>query len=162
MDWLGLINAVASVATAIGVLIAGQQIRLAKKLAITQFEDELTRQFREIIQKIPVDALLGYELDEQSYREARDDFFRYIDLSNEQIFLRKNGRVSDATWKLWNDGIQAFLKRPAFDRAWQEFTRESNDIFKELRILHKSNFQFDPKSQEGQRLLSGAGAKDES
>ena len=152
MDWLSLVNALASIATAIAVFMAWWQIRLAKQLAKTQFEDDLSRQFREIIQKIPVDALLGKELDEESYRESRDDFFRYIDLCNEQVFLRMNDRVSDATWKLWSDGIRAFLNRPAFKRAWLEFTKESPDIFRELRVVYEEDFKFDPESGKEKRL----------
>lgn len=161
MDWISLVNAAASVATAVAVFIAGWQIRLAKRLAVTQFEDELTKQFREIIHTIPIEALLGLPLEEHRYREARDDIFRYIDLCNEQVFLRMNGRVSDATWRLWSDGIKAFLRRPAFDRAWREFTNESSDIFRELRALHENDFRFDPGGREGKRLLRGGGGKDE-
>lgn len=53
MDWLSLISAGASVATSVGVFLAGWQIRLAKRQAKTQFEDELTRQYREITKEIP-------------------------------------------------------------------------------------------------------------
>ena len=74
MDWLSIVGSVASVATAIGVFVAGWQIRLAKQLARTQFEDTLTQQFREIIWKIPVDALIGLEISEDHYQQTRDDF----------------------------------------------------------------------------------------
>jgi hypothetical protein len=144
MDWLSLVGSLASVATAIGVFVAGWQIRLAKQLARTQFEDTLTKEFREIIWKIPVDALIGLELSEDKYRETRDDFFRYIDLSNEQVFLRKNNRISKATWELWRDGMKAFLARPSFNRAWREFREASPDIFKELRRLEDEHFKKDP------------------
>lgn len=86
MDWPSLISAGASVATAIAVLLAGWQIRLAKKQAKTQFEDDLTRQYREIIKDIPTDALLGRELSKDDYKNTRHAFYRYIDLSNEQFF----------------------------------------------------------------------------
>ena len=83
MDWLSLISACASVATAIGVSLAGWQIRLAKRQAKIQFEDDLTRQYREIIREIPTDALLGRDISEQEYQKARHAFYRYLDLSNE-------------------------------------------------------------------------------
>ena len=144
MDWLSIVGSVASVATAIGVFVAGWQIRLAKQLARTQFEDTLTQQFRDIIWKIPVDALIGLEISEEQYQQTRDDFFRYIDLSNEQVFLRKNNRISKATWELWRDGMKAFLARPSFNRAWKEFKAASPDIFRELRRLEGENFETDP------------------
>lgn len=141
---LELLTAAASLATAIGVLVAAYQIRLTRQLSRTQFEDDLTKQFREIIRRIPIEALLGEELSEEAYDRTRDDFFRYIDLSNEQVFLRRNDRVSARTWKLWCEGIKAFLSRPAFGRAWGEFKDKSPDTFKELRRLEREGYKIDP------------------
>ena len=141
---LELLTAAASLATAVGVIVAAYQIRLTRQLSRTQFEDDLTKQFREIIRRIPIEALLGEELGEEAYDRTRDDFFRYIDLSNEQVFLRRNDRVSARTWKLWCEGIKAFLSRPAFGRAWGEFKDKSPDTFKELRRLEREGFKVDP------------------
>lgn len=141
---LELLTAAASLATAIGVIVAAYQIRLTRQLSRTQFEDDLTKQFRDIIRRIPIEALLGEELSEEAYDRTRDDFFRYIDLSNEQVFLRRNDRVSARTWKLWCEGIKAFLSRPAFGRAWGEFKDKSPDTFKELRRLEREDFKIDP------------------
>jgi hypothetical protein len=144
LNMLELLTAAASLATAIGVIVAAYQIRLTRQLSRTQFEDDLTKQFREIIRRIPIEALLGEELCEEAYDRTRDDFFRYIDLSNEQVFLRRNDRVSARTWKLWCEGIKAFLSRPAFGRAWGEFKDKSPDTFKELRRLEREDFKIDP------------------
>ena len=141
---LELLTAAASLATAIGVIVAAYQIRLTRQLSRTQFEDDLTKQFREIIRRIPIEALLGEELSEEAYDRTRDDFFRYIDLSNEQVFLRRNDRVSARTWKLWCEGIKAFLSLPAFGRAWGEFKDKSPDSFKELRRLEREGYKIDP------------------
>ena len=89
MNWMAFITTVASVATAFGVLFAWWQIRLAKQQAITQFEDGLAREYRNIAQKIPVKALLGDEIEEKAYEKALDDFYHYIDLTNEQVFCAK-------------------------------------------------------------------------
>lgn len=144
MDWLSLIDAGASVATAVAVLLAGWQIRLAKKQSQTQFEDELTRQYREITKDIPTDALLGLEISEEKYQKARHAFYRYVDLSNEQIFLRQKRRVSMETWHLWRVGIKYHLTKPAFKRAWEEFQQEAPHNFKELQFLERKGFIGDP------------------
>ncbi|HEX6622547.1 MAG TPA: hypothetical protein VF064_02460, partial [Pyrinomonadaceae bacterium] len=81
LNMLELLTAAASLATAVGVIVAAYQIRLTRQLSRTQFEDDLTKQFREIIRRIPIEALLGEELSEEAYDRTRDDFFRYIDLS---------------------------------------------------------------------------------
>ncbi len=54
MDWVSIVDAVASVATAVGVLLAVWQIRMAKQAARSTFEDGLMQQYREIIKKIPI------------------------------------------------------------------------------------------------------------
>jgi hypothetical protein len=144
MEWLSWIEAGASVATAVGVLLAGWQIRTAKQLAKTEFEDSLTQQYREIIKCIPIEAMLGGDLGEYDQKKTLDDIYRYIDLSNEQVFLRRNNRVSGATWELWQEGIERHLKRHAFGEAWGLFKEKAPDDFRELRYVAAQNFQTDP------------------
>lgn len=143
INWLDWITAIASFVTAFGVLLAWYQIREARKQARTQFEDNLAREYREIASQFPVKALLGKELDEKEYSEALENLYHYIDLSNEQTFLRQKGRINADTWKSWCDGIKSNLSRPAFKRAWEEIKPHVND-FQELRRLEESDFKDDP------------------
>ena len=68
----------------------------------------------------------------------------YIDLTNEQIFLRQYNRVSAKTWENWRDGIKSNLARPAFKRAWNEIKLRVPKSFEELRRLEKVDFKDDP------------------
>ena len=145
MQWFALIEVISSVATALGVGFAALQLLLSKRLAQTQFEDDLTQQYREIIRCIPVRALLSKELDEETWQETFDDIYRYIDLSNEEVFHRLNKRVSRATWKLWQEGIKRHLQRPAFKRAWKSIKEESPNDFTELQMVEEEGFDTDPK-----------------
>lgn len=145
MNTNDLIQTSASVATAVGVLLAWWQIRTAKDQSITLFEDELTRQYREIAATLPVEALLGEPLNPKSQETQLTNFYRYIDLTNEQVFLRQRGRVRPTTWINWADGIQSHLARPAFREAWKEIMRRAPDSFTELRRLEKEDFQIDPR-----------------
>jgi len=144
MDFAAIFNSISSVATAIGVVVAATQLIASRKQSITQFEDALNREYREIIQKIPTKALLGEKLSEQEYQESLDNFYYYIDLTNEQIFLRKVRRVRKNTWQNWCDGIRSNLSRPAFYRAWKEIKRRSDRNFQELRMLEERNYMSDP------------------
>jgi len=139
---------IASVSTAIGVFLAWGQLLFTRRQAVVQFEDSLAREYREIMQELPVGAWLGEELDDKEYADALDTFYRYIDLSNMQIFLRKKGRVSAPTWEEWCNGIQWNLSRPAFRIAWVEIKLKAEDIFEELRRLEKSAFKDDPRNWE--------------
>ena len=144
MNWMELVTTIASVATAVAVFFAWWQIRLAKRQAITQFEDSLGREYREIAQRIPVKALLGEEIEDKLYEEALDDLYHYIDLTNEQVFLRQNNRITLKTWENWCDGIKSNLSRPAFKKAWAEIKSRATESFNELRRLDASGFKDDP------------------
>lgn len=146
ISWLDIVSAIASIATAVGIWFAWQQIRLAKQQATTQFEDNMAREYREIALQLPVKALLGEELNDKEYTQALDNFYHYIDLSNEQVFLRQNERISTETWINWCDGIKSNLSRPAFKKAWEEIKMRASDSFAELRRLEASGFKDDPHS----------------
>jgi hypothetical protein len=109
-----LIRAAASVAIAVGVIVAAWQLKMTKKQAITTFEDRIGREYRDLAALIPTKALLGEPLKDEEYTAAFDKLYRYIDLTNEQVFLRQIGRISRRTWNFWKEGIRSNFSRPAF------------------------------------------------
>lgn len=135
LDTLAVISAAASIATAVGVAIAGWQLALTKRQAVLQFEDQLSSQYRALIRDLPVGALLGERLSEAEQAAALNTFYHYFDLSNEQAFLHEQRRVSGATWESWKEGIEQNLRRPAFRAAWEEVSRRAPQSFDELRRL---------------------------
>jgi hypothetical protein len=145
-DWKDLpqwVSALASVVSASGLVLAYWQLKLMKRQAVTQFEDNLAREYRQLTARLPAKAMLGAELTDDEYGRDLDEFIHYIDLSNEQVFLRQCKRISLATWRNWRDGIRSNLNRPAFARAWWEI-KERSDNFSELRRLEAEGFQSDP------------------
>lgn len=147
-DPLSLIQTCLTAVNATAIFVAAWQLRMTKRQAITTFEDTIAREYRDLANDLPIEAILGEELpkdlSEKEGRAAFEVFCHYFDLCNEQVFLREIGRVSDKTWKFWCDGISSNLKRPAFLRAWGEFSRRSKD-FQELRRLIESDYAEDPK-----------------
>jgi hypothetical protein len=126
------------VATVVFVIVAWWQIVLVRKQATTTFEDNLTEQYRKIMESIPTDIWLGSELKtlgEEKLNRCRDAIYRYIDLSNEQGFLHNKKRVCDETWKEWRDGIKSNMKLPAFQEVWAEVAAKRPESFAELRRL---------------------------
>lgn len=144
MNVINLLQAVSVMAAAIGVWFAYAQLRHTRQQAITQFEDGLAREYREIARRIPVKALLGDALVGDEFDKALNDLYNYIDLSNEQVFLRQQGRVREVTWLNWRDGIRTNLGRPAFAKAWETIKKRSPDSFDELRELERRRFEADP------------------
>ncbi len=145
-NWTELLQALASAATAIGVFFAGWQLLMAKRQATTEFEDTLAREYREIALRLPVAALLGERLSTDQHERSLDAFYRYIDLTNEQIYLRINSRVTPAAWRNWAAGIRINLARPAFAEACEEIKLRAPDSFEELRRLEAELFRTDPRS----------------
>ena len=132
---LNILSALANVATAVAVMVAAWQLVLSKRQAVTTFEDSLAKEYRDIAATLPVKALLGEVLDDSVHIDKFDEFYRYFDLCNQQVFLRQSSRVSDRTWQFWQEGIASNLKRPAFSRAWSEVAARCNGDFAELRSL---------------------------
>ncbi len=141
VDW----SAVGSLFTALAVLVAAWQLRRGTAQARVNFEDELSREYRELARNIPVTAHLGEELSPEEVEGAFPRLYQYFDLTNEQIFLRMNGRVSRATWLNWREGIQSNFGRPAFAQAWTRVKKSSASTFSELRKLEANAFSDDPR-----------------
>ncbi len=116
----------------------------SRKQFKTQFEDGLVEEYRTIARNLPIGALLGDELDDETIEDNLKWFYCYIDLSNEQVFLRREGRVSRETWKNWEDGIESQLSRPAFERAWKQIKEESGKNFQDIQKVNDKEFDTDP------------------
>lgn len=97
-----------------------------------------------VARSIPVRAHLGKVLLPEEFEQAFPRLYQYIDLTNKQIFLRLNGRISRATWLNWQDGIKSNLKRPACAQAWARIKNGATGSFAELRKLEASGFEDDP------------------
>ena len=139
-------------ATSIGVFLGVWQLWRTKVQSITAFEDQLAREYRQIAKDIPVDALLGKDIPARNFEKVREQIFNYIDLSNEQVFLRQIGRVSKRTWEYWREGIESNLSKPAFARVWSEVKDSDKDVFRELRMLEQKDSASDPRKWDRQLL----------
>lgn len=138
------VDNIASIATAFGVAVAAWQIGESRKLAQTTFEDSLEQQYRNLAMQIPVDALIGRPVSDEKKSDIREIIYNYLDLCNEQIYLRVKKRVRKNRWQDWQDGIKANLKNPAFLEVWEEIKSVSPSTFTFLAKLEKCDFDCDP------------------
>ena len=145
---VSIIQVTASTVTAIGVVIAAIQLWLIKRQAVTTFEDEVSNEYRQIAKPIPVQAMLGEDLKEEEFNRALNEIYNYIDFTNEQIFLRQQGRIRKTTWQNWCEGIDSNLDLPAFKKAWKLVKEKLPHSFNELRRLEAEGFRIDPKKWE--------------
>lgn len=135
LDWASLIGGFGGGVAGVGAVAAFWQLRLLKTQSVTSFEDGLVDEYRAIAKELPLDALLGVDMNPQDVGQALPAFYRYFDLCNQQLFLHQQGRIRKATWALWRDGIVSNLQRPAFARAWANIAAKAIGDFDELRAL---------------------------
>ncbi len=138
------ISAIATSVAAFGVLLVLWQIWITRAIAQLQFEDALAREYRELCTTIPAEVFLKESLTDEQYKQTFDEFYRYIDLSNEQVSLRQRGRISYAVWESWCAGIKYNLGLPDFNKAWSD-VKTRTPSFQELRNLEALDFRSDPK-----------------
>jgi hypothetical protein len=150
MSLLNILQTLGTLLTGVGASIVIVQLYQRKKQFTTQFEDHLTDEYREIVYEIPTDALLRQD-DIDGYEGELKDYYRYFDLTNEQVFLRQEGRVSKSTWEEWREGIETHLDRPDFQNAWNELKNRAPDSFNELRNLENPEMENDPRYWEHPR-----------
>ena len=140
IDW----NMVTSVATAIGVGIAAWQLWESRKLSASAFEDSFDEKYRQLAYSIPVEALLSKKVGLSKRSIAREWVYNYLDLSNEQVYLRKKHRVSYDRWIEWSKWMQQHLKRPFFKEVLEEVEQDSLETFSYLERLINEDFKTDP------------------
>jgi hypothetical protein len=145
MEITKYLQLLASAATAFGIIVAAVQLRLTKKQAVTTFEDQISNEYRQIVKTIPVNALLGENLTDREFEGALNDLYNYIDFTNEQVFLRQQGRIRSTTWENWKDGIKSNMRLPAFEKAWLLVKSKLPESFNELRKLEEEKYASDPR-----------------
>ena len=140
MDW----GTIASIATAIGVTIGVWELKQASNISQAQFEDSLDQQYRSLSYGIPVDALIGKAVSLDQRQQTRELIYNYLDLCNEQTFLRKKRKIRKDTWIDWCSGIQAHLAKPEFKRVWDEIKNKAPGTFTFLEKLEMEHYKTDP------------------
>ena len=138
------ISAISNFVMAFGVFLAYAQLRMTQRLSQLNFEDQFSKEYRELCTQFPAEVLLGKEITDAEYKTLFDEFYRYFDLSNQQIILRQRNRIGKIVWDEWCSGIQSNMSTPAFQRAWGEL-RSQIKVFNELEHLIKNNYNIDPK-----------------
>jgi hypothetical protein len=123
------------IVTMVGVIIAAVQLFRQVREHRTAFEDRFAKEYREILARIPVKAMLGERLDAAELETSLQLFYHYFDLCNEQAFLSRRRRIRQRTWRFWREGMLDNFTRPAFRQAWDYINPRALSDFSELRKL---------------------------
>jgi len=109
------------------------------------FEDSINKEYRDIIQRIPYKALIGEEISSSQVSAVRNEVYNYMDLCNEQIYLRMPNRVSKTTWINWQEGMKTNFELKVFNDTLDEVFEKLPSNFSELQSVKALNFSTDPK-----------------
>lgn len=135
-------SGITSVLALVGLLLVWWQLKETKKIAQQQFEDNLAKEYRELINRIPTKVMLGKKLTNNDFYKYFDEFYRYFDLCNEQIMLKQSGRIDASVWADWFEGIQANMQLPEFKKAWKIIEDSNTNQFKGLKELISNKINF--------------------
>jgi hypothetical protein len=137
-------------ATPISVTIVAYQVWQRGRQFTTQFEDDLDEKYRNVIYDLPLESLLDSSDSEEEYAGCLKDYYKYVELCNHQIFLRKKGRITKSTWDDWSNGIDSNFNRTDFEAAWEDINKET-ESFQELRQYLNPDYPDDPRYWENPR-----------
>lgn len=133
----------ASLATTLGIPVAAWQLRESRKLAQVEFEDSLDQQYRELARDIPYKVFLGDQLPEDDCEVTliKELIYNYLDLSNEQAYYHKQGRISADTWISWQQGILTNINKPGIAVVWEEVKTRAPGSFSNLEALEQESLK---------------------
>lgn len=141
----------------IGIILT---LYFTRKISRDQFQDSLNKEYRNIIEKLPVQIMLSDNLLKElnienisqvflinnrgkfEQEKIISGFYRYFDLCNEQIFLILKGRISKNSSKEWLEGIKSNLNRENFKKAYKLIVN-GNKSFRELKFISEHDKIFD-------------------
>ncbi|SNX60179.1 hypothetical protein SAMN06296273_1642 [Nitrosomonas ureae] len=145
IEFLKEFSFLAPYAATFGVAVAMVQLWRTATQAVTTFEDSTSKEYREITRRIPYKALVGIEMTDAEKNVALNEIYNYMDLCNEQIFLRKAKRVRKNTWNDWQEGMRLNFELPFFQVASNEILNRLPTTFNELRRVKESGYRTDPR-----------------
>jgi hypothetical protein len=137
---------IAALATAGGVVLVVVQLILGRRDARTALEDDLAGEYRQLAASLPPAAFFDKEDPANAcppFQEHLREYVRYIDLSNQQVFLRMERRIRRRTWFLWRDGMHDNFDRTSFKNAWVYVRTYSPKSYDELASVY-ADWKRDP------------------
>jgi len=121
-----------NIATLAGVLFGAWQLKISKESQVAEYEARFVERYEVILARFPDEFVIGRsELGDVDATLLRA-FYSYFMLCDEQIASRQAGRIDSRTWVSWREGIGLNLRRPTFEKAWDELS----DVVRDDRLSH--------------------------
>jgi hypothetical protein len=136
MDWLA-VAAISQGIVALFVLIGVAGLRQGRRQRIIAYEDRFEERYWSLMERLSLEALrAAVEAPAAPYDRQDSDLLvarSYFRLCETQLNVRASGWITDATWKLWEQGITNRMGRYPFNVAWREI--DDPKLYKHLRLF---------------------------
>lgn len=142
-----MLQSVAAVITALGVVFAGISLRGSLILRHRQFESLYVQRYWDLIDGFSPNIVLGRSAEDLAPDEEKQVLL-YLRLCEDQLEMRHLGWITRSTYKVWADGIYEQLKQWPFAQVMQELVENAKG--RELEFLQQlqcNGHDYDPLSK---------------
>lgn len=122
-----MISDIASIATAVGALLAAGGIQLARVQQRRNFEALYVQRFWSVMDDFSAAALTGRPpAAERLSPEDRRTCIRYLMLCEDELDVFARGYISEQTWRIWEEGIRRSLGQWPISVTWAALSTEGS------------------------------------
>lgn len=107
-----MIESIAAVVTAIGVVFAGFQLRAGQLQRYRQFESLYVQRYWALLDELSLDALHGAAAFDELSAKDRKALEMYIRLCEDQLEMRAANAITTWTYEQWRTGMLATSRQP--------------------------------------------------
>lgn len=125
-NWAEGLTAIFSMATLFAVVLAALQIRQVNKQMHREFEMQYLHRFWQLYDAMSDELKMGKGYTTRDRTLAQD----YFTLCEDQIGLRKIGRVTDQTWGFWKKDMRRFCEADFFSREFSKCSGKYPKLFR--------------------------------
>lgn len=141
-DWFELIGLAVSVITAGSIIFAAIQIVSQTRQMHREFEALYVQRYWSLMDRRSV----SFERGGKVVRADQIVIHQYLQLCEDEIDLRRLGRVTDDTWRYWESSIRYQASEPAYRAAVRSSSRSD---FPSLKALLCARAGYDPLTWRG-------------
>jgi hypothetical protein len=124
------INFISGIATSLGVILILLQLGQTSKIEKTRFENEMVMRYIRIINLITFEIMYLDESEKYFDEEVKrklDEFYKYFDLTNQELYLITNDEIRKKTAEEWIKGIKELMGLASFSKAWELIVKKTGE-----------------------------------
>jgi hypothetical protein len=146
-----LISEIALIVTALGVLGVMAGVRQSYRERLRQFESMYVQRYWKILDQLSLEAVKAAPTADAG-RDDEKAIRNYILLCEDELEMRRNGYISDSTYRVWADGMRDQLKQPMFEKIWAQVEEEAKE-HRTFPYAHLRELLGAPTSDAGDPLM---------